>query len=94
MSKVLFIASYKIPEAQRTEYFEQIGRIKAHFTSAGIEYNAFETKGKRNYFKEVIIYPSQDSFDNSDEITEKINDTIEKIYEFASETKFETAIEI
>ena len=94
MSKVLFIASYKIPETKRSEYFEFIGRIKSHLSSAGIEYNVFETKGKRNYFKEAIIYPSQESFDNSDEITEKINDTIENIYEFASETKFETAIEI
>lgn len=95
MPRVLFTVNYTIPEQQRKNYLELITQLKSRYAGSEVQHNVFEMKGKRNGFQEIYVYNSQDSFDASDELEErlKVSEIVEKITEIAQNVQYNVGYE-
>lgn len=94
MARVYFSVSYTIEAERLPEYHELVRRLRQINEEREIEYMVFG--GKNNTFTEVSIFPSQEAFDEADDLGEdtKANDYIGKIIAMAQNTQYSTMYEV
>ncbi|MHC1736400.1 MAG: hypothetical protein AB9882_00150 [Ignavibacteriaceae bacterium] len=98
MSKIIFSMQYEIKAEEKEEYIESLKELKMLQKSEGVEnYSVYEVKGRTNVFEEVIIFSSEEAFDNYDDASneriELLNSKIEEL-KVPRTTKYNTLIEL
>ncbi|MBS1562256.1 MAG: hypothetical protein JSS89_11675 [Bacteroidetes bacterium] len=96
MSRVLFRVSYSIPDGKRPEYLAAVQKLRQYYAGNGVEYSVFESKSKHNHFQEVYVYPSVESYDQSDDPSTiaEISTSMEKIYALAQDVSYDVSNEL
>lgn len=85
MAKVLFTATYNVPETNRSNYLELVAQLKSLLNTNGISYSIYEIDKQRNHFQEVYVYPSVESYEASDDNeNSEVEAILEKIYGLAT----------
>ncbi|MBL8000158.1 MAG: hypothetical protein JNL32_16165 [Candidatus Kapabacteria bacterium] len=90
MPRVLFSVTYTIDSDRLAEYEELIRRMKVINAGRDVEYNVF--RGKNNQFTELTVFPSEEAFEESDDMMEDetANDYINRINAMANDTHYST----
>lgn len=98
MSKVLFSISYDIIPDKRTEYLDVVRELKSIVKSDGLEsYSVYEQKSKKNSFKELYIYESEEAWEEADESqNERVDLLMTKLSDLIKEksTQYSTLFEV
>jgi len=94
MARVLFTVTYTIDNDKMAEHEELIRRLHKINEERGTEYMVFQNKN--NQITEVTVYPSEEAFDESDDLMEEApaNEYISRINAMAQDIHYSTMFEV
>ena len=77
MSKVIFTIKYEIQEEKKDEFLDVIRELKNLVKAEGLEnYSVYEVKGKKNMYKEIYQFESEEAYDNYDDVADERTDIL------------------
>jgi len=77
MSKVIFTIKYEIQEEKKDEFLDVIRELKNLVKAEGLEnYSVYEVKGKKNMYKELYQFGSEEAYDNYDDVADERTDIL------------------
>ena len=77
MSKVIFTVKYEIQEEKKDGFLDVIRELKNIVKAEGLEsYSVYEVKGKKNMYKEIYQFESQETYDNYDDVADERTDIL------------------
>lgn len=98
MAKVIFSIQYEVVADKRDEYLNVAKELKSLLKAEGLEnYSVYEIKGKKNHFKEVYTFSSEQAYEDFDyNQNERTNILLNKLSDLTVEnsTKYTTLNEI
>ena len=77
MSKVIFTVKYEIQEEKKVDFLDVIRELKNIVKADGLEsYSVYELKGKKNLYKEIYQFESEETYDNYDDVADERTDIL------------------